>query len=152
MSRRHGMIEGVNVTPLTDVALTLLVILLITATFLNTEAGINVQLPPAGPSVDLETLGGIRVTIGAQGEVFVNGVQVQWEQLGEALIEVAGEDLYEPVVLEVDRQADYEHFFQAVDIARTVGLFNFTMASEMPPPPGQETPENQAQPSVEPDR
>lgn len=130
--RKPPPIEGINITPLTDMALTLLVLFIVVATFLSTEVGIQLQLPTSR-TADVESLGGIRVTIGPRGEVYVNGVQVPWERLGRALTEASGGNTAQPVVLQVDRRAPYEYFFRAVDIARLVGLSQFTMASEVPP-------------------
>jgi len=124
----------INITPFTDVCLVLLIIFMITSTFLNAIPGLNLNLNlPDAQTPDVDTLGGLLLSIDREGQVFVNDHPTSWEGLTQVLLAEAGDDLQQLVVIQADETVAYGLVVKAMDAARLVGLTNLAMATETPP-------------------
>ena len=81
---KGGVKSDINVTPLVDVMLVLLIIMMLVAPLL--QQGISVKLPKATNSADKpETRGQTNVTIGADKRVYLNAKEVKEDELGTAV-------------------------------------------------------------------
>lgn len=133
-----GIISEINITPLTDVMLVLLVIFMVTATFFVAEPAMQVELPPAVSS-ELVTKedGEITVVVNRSGEIRVQDRPVAPEALTQALLEAARQVTAERkvVVVRGDREAAYGRVIWIMDAARLVGLRNVSLATERPKAP-----------------
>lgn len=124
----------INITPFTDVCLVLLIIFMITSTFLNAIPGLNLNLDlPEAQTPDVDTLGGLLISIDREGQLFVNDQPSSWEELTQVLLEEAEDDLQQLVVIRADEAVAYGLVVKAMDAARLVGLTNLAMATETPP-------------------
>ena len=134
-SSNGDIIVDINITPLTDVMLVLLIIFMVTATFFVTEPAMEVVLPPAVSS-DLVTKedGEITVIVTAEGQLFVNEQSTPAEHLTQALLDAARQTQSEQkiVVVRGDTEAAYGQIIWIMDSARLVGLRNVSLATERP--------------------
>src|SRR5207302_2097521 len=81
---KGGVKSDINVTPLVDVMLVLLIIMMLIAPLL--QQGISVKLPTATNTVDKpETQGQTLVTIGADKRVYLNAKPVREDELGKTV-------------------------------------------------------------------
>ena len=132
-SSNGDIIAEINITPLTDVMLVLLIIFMVTATFFVTEPAMQVELPPAVSS-DLVTRkdGEITVVINREGDLFVDEQKVAPEELTRALLDAARESIsdYKVVVVRGDTEAAYGQIIWIMDSARLVGLRNISLSTE----------------------
>ncbi len=76
--RRGGIIEGINVTPLVDIVLVLLIIFIVTAKIVVTPA-VPLELPQAAAAEELQTV--LSVVVPRQGEMLVDGEPTTVEAL-----------------------------------------------------------------------
>lgn len=120
--------SGVNITSLTDVALVLLIIFLMTATFLGTEEGVDVELPGAQSSTPREDVGAITVMVTPEGRIYMDGQEIPVPLLVPAF-EERGATGANRVVIRGDRSASYEAVFLVMDAARVAGLRNIALAT-----------------------
>ena len=130
-SRRSGrspIVSAINITSLTDVALVLLIIFLITATFLGTEEGVEVNLPGAASGAPREDVGAIMVVVTQEGRVVMDGVEIAVPQLVPAFEERAATGANR-VVIRGDRSSSYEAVFMVMDAARVAGLRDIALAT-----------------------
>ena len=132
-SQNDGIISEINITPLTDVMLVLLIIFMVTATFFVAEPAMQVELPPAVtsdlvPKVD----GEITVIVKQDGSMTVNDRPTTETGLTNALLEAARsiEAEKKVVVVRGDREAAYGRVIWIMDAARLVGLRNVSLATE----------------------
>ena len=131
-SSNGNIIAEINITPLTDVMLVLLIIFMVTATFFVTEPAMEVELPPAVSSDPIPKQDGeITVIVNAQGQLFVNETETSAEQLTQALLEAARETESERkvVVVRGDTEAAYGQIIWIMDSARLVGLRNVSLST-----------------------
>ena len=131
-SSNGSIIAEINITPLTDVMLVLLIIFMVTATFFVTEPAMEVELPPAVSSDPVPKQDGeITVIVNAQGQLFVNEEEISAEDLTQALLEAAREtdSGHKVVVVRGDTEAAYGQIIWIMDSARLVGLRNVSLST-----------------------
>ena len=132
-SSNGNIIAEINITPLTDVMLVLLIIFMVTATFFVTEPAMEVELPPAVSSDPVPKQDGeITVIVNAQGQLFVNEEETSAEELTQALLDAARgtESEQKVVVVRGDTEAAYGQIIWIMDSARLVGLRNVSLSTQ----------------------
>jgi biopolymer transport protein ExbD len=110
-------LNQINVIPLVDVMLVLLVIVLTTATFITTGQ-IPVNLAKAAAATDWQDIP-LTITVAAEGELFVNDRAVPDEQLDATLLTHPRESL---VLVRADKATRLERFVSLVDRVRGLGF------------------------------
>ena len=116
----HPAMSDINVTPMVDVMLVLLVIFIITAP-LFTHA-IKLDLPQAQAAAAPEKPDTIALSINAQGKVFWNSEEIPQNELNTRLA-VAGQKKPQPELhLRADRETRYETIAQVMSAAQSHGL------------------------------
>jgi len=133
MRRRSGasseLITKVNVTPIIDVALVLVIILLVTAPMMSVS-DLPVQLPEARTR-EAEDERNVSVTIGTDGKMAVDDRQVAAASLGAAV----AERLAQPgndgvlVVVRADTATPYSEVRRALDVIRHAGAKRIAIAT-----------------------
>ena len=122
------LITKVNVTPIIDVALVLVIILIVTAPLLST-ADLPVSLPEARTR-QAEDQRNVSVTLGRDGTLAVDDRIVSRGQLVPALaqrLEEQGEDVL--VVVRADSNAPYADVRALLDDARSAGAHRMAIAT-----------------------
>ena len=71
------MVVGINVTPLVDITLVLLIIFMVTAKII-VSAGLPLDLPKAKKSEDVQLVFGVEIT--PEGNTFVDGKKIEGEE------------------------------------------------------------------------
>src|SRR3954469_525727 len=94
-ARRRGALSEINVTPLVDVMLVLLIIFMISAPLLT--AGVPVELPKTEAGSIQDQAKPLSVSIRADGAIFVGERQVPFSSFAPQLREMAGPEAKKPV-------------------------------------------------------
>lgn len=110
-------LDQINVIPLVDVMLVLLVIVLTTATFISTGQ-IPVNLAKAKAAGDRKDAP-IMITLNAEGHLFVNDQSITEETLPAALADQSKDSA---VVVRADKTTLLERFVAVVDEVRSLGF------------------------------
>ena len=122
-----GIIAEINVTPLTDIFLVLLIIFMVTTTVMQDE-GKNIDLPNASESE--ETPKGVTVAVTYDGLMKVNDRIVEMEDLLPALeeaIEAAEEKI---VILRGDKRVLLGRAVNILDLAQQAGAKGIALATQ----------------------
>jgi len=125
--RRGGFTE-INITPLTDVFLVLVIILLITAPLIQ-NSGLKVELPSAASS-DKGEQKSLTVDIGADGKYAVNGVVVKTEELQGAIQREAKASGQKILVVKADADSRTKDVVRVMDAARQSGIQKIVQATQ----------------------
>jgi len=120
------IVAEINVTPLTDVFLVLLIIFMVTSTAL-TQQGTRVNLPRAGGGGGEPS--GVNVTATADQRVEVNGTSVPMEGLHDALQSALQGSGERTVILQGDRSVVLERAVQIMTIAKEAGAERISIAT-----------------------
>jgi biopolymer transport protein ExbD len=116
-----GVKSEINVTPLVDVMLVLLIIMMIVAPLL--QQGVAVTLPLATNSVEKpETQDQTVVTIAADKQVYVNAVQVQGGNLRRRIEEILETKTDKIVIIKADHDVEYSAVMDTMDELRASGI------------------------------
>jgi biopolymer transport protein ExbD len=123
-------IDQINVIPLVDVMLVLLVIVLTTATFIITGQ-IPVDLAEASRAEEPNHEDPVMMSLKADGSLFLNETPVRLESLGDALSAFSKERL---IVLRADRAIVLEKFVRVVDGIKGNGFPHVSLEVERAEP------------------
>jgi len=103
---RHMPMSEINVTPMVDVMLVLLIIFMVAAPLLQT--GIDVNLPESkGQQIEPPKKDPVAVTVKANGDVFIGDSQVPIEELATKLKAIAGNGYDETIFVRGDKGVNY---------------------------------------------
>jgi biopolymer transport protein ExbD len=113
-------ITGINVTPLVDIILVVLIIFMATAPLIHNRA-MKVDLPKAAKHEKAATEA-VQVVYNAQKELTVSGRRVTEEQLGSELAAMVSREADLRVALRADRNLSYGDIVQILDLVRGAGV------------------------------
>jgi len=126
--RRRTMAE-INITPLTDVCLVLLVIFMCTAKFLGAGESVDVDLPGASTAQPMDDVGGVPVAITDDGRVYINNIEVEPRYYVSAFQELASRGAT-TVIVSADKDANYGQVYDVIDAARMANLVSVSLAAQ----------------------
>ena len=110
----------INMTPLVDVMLVLLIIFIITAPLLTHS--VKVELPRAASSPSSEKPQTLQVSIDAENRVFIGSGAVDRDSLEARFKEAVAQDANVELHLKADRNTRYEAVAETMSAARRAGL------------------------------
>lgn len=130
--KRRPLIAQINITPLVDVMLVLLVIFMITAPML--QQGVNVSLPKATakPLGDVQTQVVLAVT--SDGTVRIDGTPTAINDLPEKLTALLNPDPNRPVHMRADKDVPYGRVAEVMAAVQRAGAKKIGMVTD----PGRE--------------
>jgi len=126
------IVAEINITPLTDIFLVLLVIFMVTSSVMS-QMGVDVNLPQASQATASAQPEGVIVTLLPGGAVKVNQTPVgagQWGQVEKLLSAAFTHSKSRLVILEGDRQAFLGSAIEVMEHARKAGAMNFAIATQ----------------------
>jgi biopolymer transport protein TolR len=127
-------ISQINVTPLVDVMLVLLVIFMVTAPII--QQGVAVELPKtrAAPLTAQEEP--LVVGVARNGSIYLNDNPIALEELRAKLVAIARERPDHAVLLRADRNVPYGEVVRVIAAVKEAGVARLGMVTE-PPPEGR---------------
>jgi biopolymer transport protein TolR len=127
--RRHAPMAEINVTPMVDVMLVLLIIFMVAAPMLT--VGVPVELPSAKgqqlPSANKEPL---VVTVTKDNQVYIGETKLSVEELPAKFAELAKSRADEAVIVRGDKGIDYGSVLKVMGLANEAGLRKISLMSE----------------------
>jgi biopolymer transport protein TolR len=126
-----GVKSDINVTPLVDVMLVLLIIMMIVAPLL--QSGVSLDLPIANYSVDKpETADQTVVAIDRQKRFHVGVKQVSIDNLAREVQDVLEGKKEKIVIIKADRDVEYGAVMEAMDVLRKGGIEDMGLITGTP--------------------
>ncbi len=123
--------SNINVTPMVDVMLVLLIIFMVITPMLNNK--VNVDLPKADSAVVMEDANkedAITIAVTRDGRTFLGGDQVTIDDLGTKISAKLENKTNKEVYLRADSRANYGKVMDAVDGARAGGVSQLGLLTE----------------------
>jgi biopolymer transport protein ExbD len=125
------IVAEINITPLTDVFLVLLIIFMVTSSVM-TQMGVDVHLPQASQATSQAQPEGVIVTLLPGGALRVNNSEIpkgDMTAFQKTLTHAFGKTSSRLVILEGDRQAFLGSAIEVMDTARKAGADKFAIAT-----------------------
>jgi len=129
---RYRPMADINVTPLVDVMLVLLIIFMVTAPMITSS--VNVNLPQANAKPAPNPSKPVTISVNAQGEVFLNNTQVELPNLAATLQQASQSNPDTSIIVRGDKDVPYGTMIQ---VLATVTQGGFTKVSLLAQPGGQ---------------
>lgn len=124
----------INLIPLIDVLLVILIFLMITTTY-SKFSGLEINLPTADAPPNQEQPNEINVAVTAGGEVLVNRAPIgarDVESITTALKRAAGEAREPIIVINADAKATHQSVIDVMQAAQRAGLSHISFATQTP--------------------
>ena len=118
----------INVTPLVDVMLVLLIIFMVTAPMLQT--GVDLDLPQAEAQPVPDEEGKLILSVDRTGKVFLGDTPVAWEELEAKLSTNAKVKADHELYIDADKNLAYGQVLQVMAIAKKAGVTKLLMMTD----------------------
>ncbi|ATX79747.1 Cell division and transport-associated protein TolR [Mariprofundus aestuarium] len=118
----------INVTPLVDVMLVLLIIFMVTAPLLT--QGVNVDLPDADAPAMQQNIQPLVVTIRANGDIFMQKTAVDIKQLAPRIKAMREQKPGLPVFIRGDAKTPYGRVAEVMSLLETAGIRKVGLVTE----------------------
>jgi len=129
-SARYRPMSEINVTPMVDVMLVLLVIFMVTAPLLT--VGVPVDLPQTQAPAINEPKEPLVITIDAKGQVYLQNNQIDPKDLAPRLIAITNNNPNATIYVRGDRAIDYGRVLEVMGIVSAAGFTKVSLIAELP--------------------
>jgi biopolymer transport protein TolR len=126
--RDRGMMSEINVTPLVDVMLVLLIIFMVTAPMLT--QGVDVNLPQANAKALRSDEERLVVTVDANSRIFVGKQPMKFNELSRTLQAIVARRTDRQVYFRADRVVPYGFVVKVIAEIRNAGIEKLGMVTE----------------------
>ena len=127
MSRNRGEFNEINITPLTDIFLVLLIIMMVIAPLLD-QQGLNLTVPEnvAEEQVQKDTKV-LTVNVTSDDKYFIDGEEILAKDLEKAIAKIA-KDFPDGLMIESDGDATHGAVVKLMDSARNSGFTSISVS------------------------
>ena len=123
------IVAEINMTPLIDVMLVLLIIFMVSSTA-ALESGMDIELPKTALTNEKKDAEILVISLGKDGKVAVQGKSVKYEEITRRIASELKTLKTESVILEGDTSANLGRAVELMDMAKVAGAKNFSIAAE----------------------
>jgi biopolymer transport protein TolR len=128
--RRYRPMAEINVTPLVDVMLVLLIVFMITAPMIT--SGVNVNLPQANAKPVNSDAKPITITVNAQDQIYLQNSQVQLSNLVATLQQISQNNNDQRVFVRGDKDVSYGDMLQVMATITQGGFTKVALLAQQP--------------------
>lgn len=128
----ESVMSEINMTPLIDIMLVLLIIFMVSSTA-ALESGLDIELPKTSVTNEKKSDEILIITLDKEGKVALQGKYVDPANLRDEVTNKLTELKTESVILEGDTMAFLGKAVEIMDIAKSAGAKNFSIAAEANP-------------------
>lgn len=128
--RRHHAAAEINVTPLVDVMLVLLIIFMVTAPMLT--SGVNIDLPKTDASPVNADTKPITVSLKGDGTIYLGDDPVSAEKLVQQLQKLSQNDPNHRIFVRADAHIDYGRVMQVMGQITSGGFTHVALLAQQP--------------------
>lgn len=127
-SHRADRFSEINITPMVDVMLVLLIIFMVAAPMMTT--GVSVDLPKTSASPVTGDDEPLSVSVNSSGKIFIQKTPVTLKELQEKLIAISGQKKDTRIFVKGDRSIDYGKMMQVVTEINNAGFTKVALITD----------------------
>jgi biopolymer transport protein ExbD len=131
-TRRSQVMAEINITPFTDVVLVLLIIFMVSASFMGSQRALSVNLPSARNSEPVRQKQNVNVTIDAKGQVYLDGNPWSVDDMSKELKARNDQKPVDMVIVRADKGVQYEKVVRVMDAVKQAGIENIAFPTKVP--------------------
>lgn len=124
-TRRRGIVSEINVTPLVDIMLVLLIIFMLTAHLIARQA-IEVELPSATQSTAVQSTT-LSITLTRDGALFLDDKPATPESLRAAVAAAVAKDPKTQAIIIGDKSVSHGRVVWVLDTIKSLGVVSFAI-------------------------
>ena len=126
-----GEITGINVTPLVDVMLVLLIVFMVTSTYI-VQQSIQVQLPKADTGENTPRTKNLAFVIDKAGTLYLDGKSIAIEQIAGRVQQLRSEDAKVQIqaLISADESTPHGQVVKLIDAVRQQGIVDLAINVE----------------------
>jgi biopolymer transport protein ExbD len=122
----------INIIPLVDVVLVLLIIFMATTAFVK-ESGLNMKLPAAKTTeVTPEDTKDINIALTRDNKIYLDGKLATEDNVQAAMVERAKKNSEARVIIKGDENIEYKRVVRVMDMAKQAGLPKVSLGTKLP--------------------
>lgn len=125
------VMSEINMTPLVDVMLVLLIIFMLTVPMLTQS--VDIELPQTANKVSDQQPEAITISINAEGKIFWNEEQINRQTLNLRMLKSASQSPQPQIRIHGDKKTNYENVVQVMAGAQQAGLTQLGFVTEVSP-------------------
>lgn len=127
---RKKLVSDINVTPMVDVMLVLLIIFMVTAPMMT--QGVNVELPETTAKSLRQEEKPIVITISKEGDISINNIPLARALMVQELQKNYNSNKNQPIFLRADKNVPYGHVVTVMADVKEVGFDKIGMITKPP--------------------
>lgn len=127
-NRRTAPNSEINVTPLVDVMLVLLIVFMVAAPLLS--VGVPIELPKTDAKSLPSQTEPITITVNSEGEIFIQETEIALDDVATRLVAISNNGYDERIYLRGDGQADYESVMKVMARVNAAGFSNLGLVTD----------------------
>ena len=133
--KRSSVVNNLSLTPLIDVVFLLLIFFLVTSEFEDEERRLDIVLPSASSATPMTRKPReIVIDVDAEGQVYLRGKAVQWEELERLLTAaVADNPANQSAIIRSDASASFQPVVSVMDICNRTGIADYSVTTREGP-------------------
>lgn len=124
------ILAELNLTPLIDIMLVLLIIFMVTST-IALESGLDIDLPKTQGETKAKSSNAVIISLDSNAVVSVQGKKVDFENLSKVIKEGLAQEKTDEVIFEGDTKSTLGRMIEIMDIAKKSGAQKFAIATEV---------------------
>src|SRR3954466_126364 len=127
-----GVFADINITPLTDIFLVLLIIFMVTSSVMATDgarAGVRVNLPKGATKEISASAKDVTVAITTDGKLVVDGKEIAADALRRLFEDAKAKDPETQVVVQADEATHHGRVVSVMELAKAAGLRRLAIAT-----------------------
>jgi biopolymer transport protein ExbD len=127
-----NIISNMQLAPLVDISLVLVIIFMVTAPILDTPGSLQVDLPKAA-TIEADSQDNLTITLTASGETALNAKALPLSKLESALRPIVTEHPDRLVLIRADKQASHRQVLELLGVAKKSGAKKIAIATVQRP-------------------
>jgi biopolymer transport protein ExbD len=128
----EGIFAEINITPLTDIFLVLLIIFMVTSSVMadaGARSGLRVNLPKGATKEVNIGQKDLTIAIAQEGKMVVRGQIVNADELSRILVAAHSENPDTQVIIQADEATHHGRVVSVMELAKSVGLRRLAIAT-----------------------
>ena len=129
-AKRAQVMAEINITPFTDVVLVILIIFMVSASFMGAQKALEVNLPSAKNSADMKQKQNVDVTVSKEGRVYLNNDLMSISDLPAELNDRNKKKAVDMVIVRADKEVPYDRVVRVMDAVKQAGIENIAFPTQ----------------------